>query len=264
MDCYLLLTTCISLIYSFYITYHFAKIVYPEQLNILKFKIGWYLALLYTLGNKFYTKTKVNLWYYLTFPDNETKYSIIFIKNGLQIHNIKTDTIQLINDILFDYDIILYEFRLEENQHDSCSMKKCCFFTKFPIESEDYFKNIKKSNINFLAPQLHINNMKFPIVFNDTHNIYFQNNILFWNNFAKWYLFNMNELLNKNDTNKEDKINLIDQIDDLDYYISFINNEMDTITVKSNEHIVLNESNYEICRNEIDENSENSENSENN
>lgn len=268
MDCYLLLTTCISLIYSFYITYKLAKITYPDQINNLKFKIGWYLALFYTLCNKFYNKTKVILGFSLAKLNNEKKYSITFIENGLDVHNIKTNTINFIKDVLIDYDIILYEFSLE---HHDGNMKKCCIFTTNPIISEDYFKNIKQSNIKFLAPQLHIKNINFPIVFKDTQDIYFQNNILFWNNFAKWYLFSMYDIVNDNNTDDvlKEKIKIIDQIDYLDYYISFINNNMDTITVKSTEHIILNESSYEICKNDvfegkIDEIDENDENDENN
>jgi hypothetical protein len=131
--------------------------------------------------------------------------------------------LRLIRDVDEPFEIIAYEFFL--------NMKKTIFFSDKLI-TDNFIESLKESNFSFLAPQLHLSKKTIPIVFSD-YNIYISENQLFWPGFAKWYLSSAF----CNEKQLEDEEN---------YIISFIDNNMNTVKIKDNEHVILGESDYII------------------
>ena len=118
-------------------------------------------------------------------------------------------------------DFIYYEFDKEDEE-----LKYMVFTDKLSKN----LKNIEKSNVRFLVPQLKIKDSLTLIEF--THqNIYLVNNIIFSRPFIQWY---MNEFHSYFVNNNQD------------YLITFFDDKMDAIEINGNQCIVLEKDTYKI------------------
>ena len=216
---YLITSTLISLSYSAFITLKFFEIMYPAEYEIIKYKFGWYSLKLVTISTIIFNKCKGTVYdNFLSMPDN---YKVTFIKDGNEIVDYVVNDLTCIPKFEEEFDIIVYE------------KNKTIFFSDKLI-TDNNFKSLKESNFKFLAPQLHLLNKTIPISFLD-YSIYLSTNQLFWFGFAKWYV-SSDFCTEKFDLDEEDEY----------FTISFIDNNMNTIKIKHNEHVILGESDYFI------------------
>ena len=214
---YLITSTLISLSYSSFITLKFFEIIYPVEYENLKYKFGWYSLKLVTISNMIFNKCKETV--YDKFPSMSDKYKVTFIKDGNEIVDYAVN--DLTSKFEEEFDIIVY------------TKNKTLFFSDKLI-TDDNFESLKESKFSFLAPQLHLSTKTVPITFLD-YSIYLSTNQLFWYGFAKWYV-SSEFCTEKFDLGEEDEY----------YIISFIDNNMNTIKIKHNEHVILGESDYFI------------------
>ena len=214
---YLITSTLISLSYSAFITLKFFEIMYPAEYEIIKYKFGWYSLKLVTISNMFFNKFKETVCD--NFVSMPAKYKVTFIKDGNEIVNYAVNDLN--SKFEDEFDIIVY------------AKNKTLFFSDKLI-TDNNFESLKESKFSFLAPQLHLLNKTIPITFLD-YSIYFSTNQLFWFGFAKWYV-SSEFCTEKFELGEEDEY----------FTISFIDNNMNTIKIKHNEHVILGESDYFI------------------
>lgn len=216
---YLITSTLISLSYSAFITLKFFEIIYPAEYEIIKYKFGWYSLKLVTISNLIFNKCKETV--YDNFVSISNNYKVTFIKDGNEIENYVVNDLTLIPKFEEEFDIIVY------------AKNKTLFFSD-KLLTDDNFESLKESKFSFLAPQLHLSTKTIPITFLD-YSIYYSTNQLFWFGFAKWYV-SSDFCTEKFELGEEDEY----------YIISFIDNNMNTIKIKYNEHVILGESDYFI------------------
>jgi hypothetical protein len=198
--------------------------MYPVEYENLKYNFGWYSLKIATIGNLFYNKCTSMIKNNFVLKTENNKYKVTFINDGTEIIDYVLDDLKLIQNLDEPFEIIAYEFFM--------NMKKILFFSNKLITDDTFVESLKESKFTFLAPQIHLSNKTIPIVFSD-YNIYISENQLFWPGFAKWYLSSAF----CNEKQLEDEEN---------YTISFIDNNMNTVKIKDNEHVILGESNYII------------------
>ena len=216
---YLITSTLISLSYSVFITLKFVEIVYPVEYENLKYKFGWYSLKIVTISNLIFNKCKTTVYDNFISKAVNDKYKVTFIKDGNEIVDYAVN--DLIPKVDEEFDIIVY------------TKNKTLFFSDKLI-TDDNFESLKESKFSFLAPQLHLSTKTIPITFLD-YSIYYSTNQLFWYGFAKWYV-SSEFCTEKFELGEEDEY----------YIISFIDNNMNTIKIKHNEHVILGESDYFI------------------
>lgn len=230
---YLITSTLLSFSYSVIITFKCFEILYPVEYENLKYKFVWYSLKIMTIGNLFYNKCKATVYDNFISKTENNKYKVTFIKkDGNENEYYAVNDLTLIPTAHEEaFNIISYEF-LNNEKH------KTLFFSNKLITNDNFFESLKESKFSFLAPQLHLLNKTIPISFSD-YTIYCSTNQLFWAGFAKWYL---NSAFYKDD----DKLKLLHGDKEENYTISFIDNNMNTVKIKHNEHVILEESDYII------------------
>ena len=239
-------TTLFSMLLTY--TYNWCEQYFPEKTNYLKIQFGWY-------GLKAYTKIMNILDKITIFQKNIFyQHKIILLNNGIEVITFypKNQSLSAINETFtnantnntntakseYYYDFVLYEFI------DTTTQKENMVLTDSLDKLDDIILDGRvneKSDVRFLNPCIEINNTKISFVLDDR--MYLTNNILFNKSFIKWFL---NKYPQENQS--------------LDFYeiknnftIHFFDNNMDYITLNSNQMIVLGKQDYTIITNIVDE-----------
>jgi hypothetical protein len=213
----------ISIALSFVFTYKWFQYMYPVELRIIQYQLGWYSLKAYTLGQYALKISKTFFKKYILPLVKEEEDNIIFLTNHDDAEKdmvFKTNYNKLQLSKIPYYDLILY------------TIDAPTYNEKYMIICNQLIyinNNVEKSNVKLLGQQIKLNGTLIPIVFEE--NIYLKNNILFDNLFIKWYLF----------TKKNIKLKDTD-----DYSIHFIDNNMDFVELQKNKYIILDKDNYTI------------------
>ena len=235
-------TTLFSMLLTY--TYNWSEYYFPEKINYLKIQFGWY-------GLKAYTKVMNTLDKISIFQKNIFyQHKIILLNKGIEviIFYPKNQSLSAINETFtnantnntntakseYYYDFVLYEFI------DPVTQKENMVLTDSLDKLDDIILDGRvneKSDVRFLNPCIEINNTKISFVLDDR--MYLTNNILFNKSFIKWFL-NKYPQENQSLDFSEIKNN---------FTIHFFDNNMDYITLNSNQMIVLGKQDYNIITN---------------
>ena len=239
-------TTLFSMLLTY--TYNCCEQYFPEKTNSLKIQFGWY-------GLKAYTKIMNVLDKITIFQKNIFyQHKIILLNNGIEVitfypknqslsgfnetfTNANTNNTNTIKSEYY-YDFVLYEFIDPVTQKENMVLSDR--LDKLNDSINDGGEN-EKSDVRFLNPCIEINNTKISFVLDDR--MYLTNNILFNKSFIKWFL-NKYPQENQSLDFSEIKNN---------FTIHFFDNNMDYITINSNQMIVLGKQDYTIITNIVDE-----------
>lgn len=236
-------TTLFSMALTY--TYNCCEQYFPEKTNSLKIQFGWY-------GLKAYTKIMNILDKITIFQKNIFyQHKIILLNKGKEVITFypKNQSISAINETFtnantnntnseYYYDFVLYEFI------DTTTQKENMVLTDSLDKLDDIILDGRvneKSDVRFLNPCIEINNTKISFVLDER--MYLTNNILFNASFIKWFL-NKYPQENQSLDFSEIKNN---------FTIQFFDNNMDYITINSNQMIVLGKEDYMIITNIVDE-----------
>jgi hypothetical protein len=232
---YTLVTIFINTLGVLYLTNFLCEHFFPEKTSIVKQHIIWTVMRYYTImeikANSY--KKKLHTFIIYIFPLIK-KEDIFFIKNGEIIKAYYYD--RDLNEIqLPDYQFILYFLKVENNEkfdYNVIRFNKHIDLLKYKYNNEI----IKPSRLNFLGLQFKNDNINgYPISINFGRNNFFMDkNILLDRHFVIYYLNTTHNIkLNDND----------------EYNITFIDKEMNIITITEHHRIEVKNNNYEIWYN---------------
>jgi hypothetical protein len=208
--------------------YKLVERLFPNKIKTLAINYGWqFLEMCSKVELKaidMYKKIKPY------FPKKEEKSIITVVHDGDEINKYEfNDFIK--NNINQGYDFVLYEIPLSDNnKYDKCILrydnhKDIEEIVELNANNEVNFNVIQ---FNFKDVTEKIYNIKF-----DKTQYMVNNNILFDRKFLKWYMLKNHNLFVQDQDN---------------YNITFIDHEMNYITLSENEYIVIKNNKYEISK----------------
>ena len=232
------LTVVIISIPTIYLTNKIIKYLLPTNNNNKKnnilIKLGWKTLNLLSWFeihiNNIYNKIK-NYLPILNKQINNPRIKFIF--EGNEINNYEINNSVYTNTFPDKYDFVLYELPLSDKE-----LKYDKHIIRYSVHSDIMEIEYNAQNdFNLLSIQIDIKNNKnksvtYEINFGRT-NYYIDGNILFDYKFLQWYL----NTFNKVKLAKDDK-----------YTVTFIDNNMNYITLHENEFILINKKNYDIIK----------------
>jgi len=216
------------------VTHKLMSYFYPERMRKLTRKTGWNTLELCSRAeiyiSKFYNKIK----YYLP---NILSPNITFINDGDEILNYSLSeyiTIQKNQENTLKYDFVLYEVNIitmdNYSKYDKYTIRYDSENDIMPFEYKDSENTL---DLNMIQLTFKETMTPYKIDFG-RNNFNISGNILFDRKFLKWYM----------------KINYSIVLDDSDeYIITFIDHNMNYITLQNDCYIVIDKNNYKIINN---------------
>ena len=229
---YYTLSTIIKITGTAYYVNWFGELYFPIQTIRLRSYLIWQGLKVFTLfelqANKYIIKGKTLLDTF--FPNKARLEDVHFIHNGIVVNSYNSSCfIENNKEVFPECDFIL--FYLHTNGKYNYNVVRFPDVTTF-INSynNNCIEEYTPSSIKFLGMKININNSTVDINFGK-NNFYMNGNVLFDRSFVKFYLNTFHEITLK---------------DHEDYKITFIEPDMEIMTIKEEHYIQLSDDAYHI------------------